>query len=217
MKTKEICKKLSDGGIESLSDEELIGLIARGKIAERFCVAETFATEDGFKVELSRCKNLDEISAKFGLTKLQAASILAAMELGKRVAVLPTQKPYRVASPSDAANYLMEKLRYENHERFLVMLLNTKNHIIRLQQIAEGSLSSAVVHPREVFAPAVIHHAASLIVTHNHPSGDPQPSFEDKQLTKVIKNTGDLFGVPVQDHIIIGDGYYYSFKEHGMI
>ena len=215
MEKKKIRKKLNDRGIESLSDEELIELIARGKMAEQFHVAETFATEEGFKEELGRCKSSEEISVKFGLTELQAVSVLAAIELGKRVAMLPTQKPYRVASPRDAAGYFMKSLRHENHEKFLVMLLNTKNHIIRVQQIAEGSLNSAVVHPREVFAPAIIHHAASLIVTHNHPTGDPQPSFEDKQLTKTLKKTGDIFGIPLQDHIVIGDGYYYSFREHG--
>ncbi len=215
MDTKEIRKKLNDRGIESLSDEELIGLVTRGKTAGQFCIAETFAIEDGFKAELARCKSPEEISLKFGMTELQAVSVLAAMELGKRVAMLPTQKPYRVSSPGDAAGYFMKSLRHENHERFLVMLLNTKNHIIRVQQVAEGSLSSAVVHPREVFAPAIIHHAASMIVAHNHPTGDPQPSFEDRRLTKSLKNVGEIFGIPLMDHIVIGDGYYYSFKEHG--
>ena len=215
METTEIRKKLNNGGVESLSDEELIGLVVRGKIAERFCVAETFATEDGFKAELDRCKSPDEISVKFGLTKLQAISVFAAMELGKRIAMMPTQKPFRIVSPSDAAGYFMKSLRHENHERFLVMLLNTKNHIIRVQQVAEGSLSSAVVHPREVFAPAIIHHAAAVIVAHNHPTGDPQPSFEDKRLTKTLKKAGEICGILFQDHIVIGDDYYYSFKEHG--
>ena len=215
MDMKEVREKLDSNGVESLSDAELIRLITRSKTEEPFRIAESFATDGGFKAELGRCKSAGEISIKFGLTKLQAVSVLAAMELGKRVAQLPTQKPYRVASPSDAASYFMKKLRFENHERFLVMLLNTKSHVIRVLQIAEGSLSSAVVHPREVFAPAIIHHAASIIVAHNHPTGDPHPSTEDKQLTKTLKNTGEIFGVPLQDHIIIGDGWYYSFREHG--
>ena len=217
MDTKETRKKLNCNGIESLSDEEVIGLVARGKTKRQFRIAETFATGDGFKAELARCKTPEEISVKFGLTELQAVSVLAAMELGKRIAMLPTQKPYLVSSPSDAASYLMKSLRHENHERFLVMLLNTKNHIIRVKQVAEGSLSSAVVHPREVFAPAIIHHAASMIVAHNHPTGEPKPSFEDKMLTKSLKNAGEILGIPLQDHIVIGDGLYYSFKEHGGI
>ena len=215
MDMKEICEKLERTGIEVLSDEELIALISRSKTKDSFYIAESYASEDGFKVELGRCKSPKEISIKFGMTQRQAESVLAAVELGKRIALLPTQKPYHVASPSDAANYFMKDLRYENHERFMVMLLNTKNHIILVRQVAEGSLSSAVVHPREVFAPAIIHHAASIIVVHNHPTGDPKPSFEDKQLTNTLKKTGDIVGIPLQDHIVIGDDYYYSFKEHG--
>ena len=215
MEIKEIQKKMDDAGVESLSDLELVSLVARNKTGGEHRIEESFATEDGFKGELGRCKSAGEIGIKFGMTQRQAVSVLAAVELGKRIALMPTRKPYRVSSPGDAAGYFMGDLRYENHERFLVMLLNTKNHVIRAQQISEGSLSSAVVHPREVFAPAIIHHAASIIVVHNHPTGDPQPSFEDKKLTKCLKNTGEIFGIPLQDHIVIGDGYYYSFKEHG--
>ncbi len=207
--------KLKEKGLESLSDSELVSLITRSRNLCPFLVSESYATEEGFKSDLGRCRSAEEIQQKFGLTKMQATSVLASVELGKRIALLPTQKPFRVASPSDAARYFMNSMRYENHERFVVMLLNTKNHLIRVLQIAEGSLSSAVVHPREVFAPAIIHHAAAIIVAHNHPTGDPQPSCEDRQLTKSLKNTGEIFGIPLQDHIVIGDGYYYSFKEHG--
>ena len=210
-----IRRRLNNSGTESLTDAELISLITRKKIHDSFRIAESYAREESFKSDLGRCRSVEEIRQKFGLTKTQATSVLASVELGRRIALLPTQKPYRVTSPSDAASYFMSSMRYENHERFMVMLLSTKNHVIRAQQIAEGSLSSAVVHPREVFAPAIIYHAATIIVVHNHPSGDPQPSFEDKQLTKALKNAGDICGIPVQDHIIIGDGYYYSFKEHG--
>ena len=215
MDMKIIREKLDSDGVESLSDEELVSLVTRSKTTLPFRIAETYATENGFKAELGRCRSTEELGLKFGLTKLQALSVLAAVELGKRVALLPTQKPYHVASPADAAKYFMGNLRYESHERFLVMLLNTKNHVICVQQIAEGSLNSAVVHPREVFAPAVIHHAASVIAVHNHPTGDPKPSSEDRQLTKSLKNTGEILGIPLQDHIVIGDRYYYSFREHG--
>ncbi len=215
MEMREIRKKLDSAGVESLSDAELVRLVTRSKVGESFRVAESFGSEERFKVDLGRCKSVEEIGMKFGLTTLQSASVLAAMELGKRIALLPTQKPCHVASPNDAAGYFMSSLRYENHERFMVMMLNTKNHVIRAQQIAEGSLSSAVVHPREVFAQAIIYHAASIIVVHNHPTGDPQPSIEDKRLTKTLKNTGEIIGIPLQDHIVIGDGYHYSFREHG--
>ena len=95
------------------------------------------------------------------------------------------------------------------------MLLNTKNRVIRIKQIAEGSLTSAVVHPREVFASAVTAHAACILAAHNHPSGDPYPSTEDRNLTKALEEAGNVLGIPLLDHIVIGDGRYYSFKEHG--
>lgn len=98
-----------------------------------------------------------------------------------------------------------------------MLLLNTKNHILRKEQISEGSLSASVVHPREVFATAIVNHAASIIVAHNHPSGDPAPSSEDEHLTRALQKTGDIIGIPVLDHIIVGDGSYYSFKEHGIL
>lgn len=84
-----------------------------------------------------------------------------------------------------------------------------------MKQISEGSLTSAVVHPREVFAPAVINHAACILVAHNHPSGDPYPSTEDRHLTEALNTAGEALGIPVLDHVVIGDGRYYSFKEHG--
>jgi DNA repair protein RadC len=109
----------------------------------------------------------------------------------------------------------MGRLRNETHEKFVVLLLNTKNRIIKTEQIAEGSLTSAVVHPREVFAPAVVAHAACILVAHNHPSGDPYPSAEDRSLTHALEEAGNVLGIPLLDHLVIGDGRYYSFKEHG--
>ena len=152
---------------------------------------------------------------KFELTKKQALSVLAAVELGKRVALLPTQKPFRVSSPRDAASYFMGVMRYENHEKFMVMLLDSKGHLLKVEQISEGSVNSSVVHPREVFAPAIIHHASAIIVAHNHPSGEPDPSEQDRWLTKKLTETGEVMGIVMRDHIVVGDGYYYIFKEHG--
>jgi DNA repair protein RadC len=111
----------------------------------------------------------------------------------------------------------MGRLRHETHEKFIVVLLNTKNRVIQIQQIAEGSLSSAVVHPREIYAPAVVNHAACVLVAHNHPSGDPYPSDEDRRLTASLEDAGRVLGIPLLDHVVIGDGRYYSFKEHGGI
>ena len=127
--------KLSEKGLESLSDSELLRLITRSRNFCPFLVSESYATEESFKSDLGRCHSVEEIRHKFGLTKIQATSVLASVELGRRIALLPTQKPFRVVSPGDAAGYFMNSMRYENHERFVVMLLNTKSHVIRAQPL----------------------------------------------------------------------------------
>ena len=111
----------------------------------------------------------------------------------------------------------MPRLRYEGNEKFVVMMLDSKNQLIKMQQVSEGSLNASVVHPREVFAPAVLHRAACVLAAHNHPSGDPAPSREDRRLTSALKETGIVMGIPLLDHIIIGDGRYFSFRENGYL
>ena len=111
----------------------------------------------------------------------------------------------------------MPRLRYASNEHFLLVLLNSKNKVIAVKQISEGSVSSSIVHPREVFSPAVEFHAAAIIVGHNHPSGDPSPSSDDEILTEALAQAGKVLGIPLLDHLIIGDGNYYSFKSHGLL
>jgi len=111
----------------------------------------------------------------------------------------------------------MDRLRYEMQEHFLALLLNSKGHVMAVKEISRGCLNATVAHPREVFAPAIVYHAAAILVAHNHPSGDPTPSREDAQLPRKLEATGKVMDVPLLDHVIIGDGIYYSFKEHGLL
>ena len=150
-----------------------------------------------------------------GLTKGEAQRLIAAIEIGKRIAASDTEVRNHIASPVDAAKFLIPRLRHGTHEEFHTILLNTKNRVIKTERIAEGSLTSAVVHAREVFASAVVNHAAAILVAHNHPSGDPYPSNEDRQLTTTLEKAGKTLGIPLMDHIVVGDGRYYSFREHG--
>ena len=206
-------------GAEVLANSELLELILRkGKrnIAPRQ-LAEIIVSEDGVYRHLARCHFVREVTERYDVTDEQASALLAAMELGRRITQAGTLDAEHITSPGDAAKYLMGRLRHETHEKFLVILLNTKNRIMLVRQIAEGSLSSAVVHPREIFAPAVVNHASSIIVAHNHPSGDPYPSEEDRRLTAALEEAGRTLGIPLMDHLVIGDGRYYSFKEHGGI
>ena len=173
--------------------------------------------EEGIYRQLARCHRVEEIMERYEVTDEQASAVLAAMELGKRIVQAGTLEREHITSPGDAARFLMGRMRNETHEKFVVVLLNTKNRVIQVQQIAEGSLTSAVVHPREVYAPAIINHAACILVAHNHPSGDPYPSTEDRSLTNALTEAGNVIGIPLLDHVIIGDGGYYSFKEHGAL
>ena len=205
-------------GANAVTTEDLLAIIlnSREKAARLLHQEKTlFVTQlDGIHC-LARNQDFDALKYLGGLSKAEAARILAAIELGKRIANASALDTDHITSPGSAAQLLMDRLRNETHEKFVVLLLNTKNRVIRVKQIAEGSLTSAVVHPREVFASAVNAHAACILVAHNHPSGDPYPSTEDRNLTKALEEAGNVLGIPLLDHIVIGDGQYYSFKEHG--
>lgn len=122
-----------------------------------------------------------------------------------------------IHGPEDVAHYLMPRYRDEHREHFVLVLLNTKNHIIATPTVSIGSLTASVVHPREVFREAILYSAASMILVHNHPSGDPTPSREDKAVTERLVKGGKILDIPVLDHIVLGRFHYTSFKEKGLI
>ena len=209
-------EKLYVKGAAELTDSELIAILLRTGTKERSAlrIAEELTAGGGLTRNLARYQRVEEFDSIKGIGKVKAATILAALELGRRVACASAIEKEHITSPRDGAQYLMGKLRNENHEKFYVVLLDTKNKVLEQKQIAEGSLTCAVVHPREVYAPAILRHAAAILVAHNHPSGDPRPSEEDRELTRALVRTGEIMGIPLLDHVVIGDGRYYSFKEH---
>lgn len=207
-------------GIPSLSNAELVGLIIRSgkQNQDQFRVAEEITSGDGLYNTAARASMVGELNFLTGgkLTERQELSLLSAIELGKRLNGYVASDIYpKISSPGDAASYIMSVMRHETHEKFVIMLLNAKNRLTAVRQIAEGSLTSATVHPRECFAPAIVAHAAAIIAVHNHPSGDPAPSADDRHLTEALSSAGDIIGIRLTDHIVIGDGRYYSFREHG--
>ncbi|HCB93737.1 MAG TPA: hypothetical protein DEP57_08035 [Selenomonas sp.] len=151
-----------------------------------------------------------------GIGKRKELAVFAVRELSKRL-LQKKSTPRIIHGPEDAAAYVQEHLALEKKEHFCEILLNTKNHIIGWQVISVGSLTASVVHPREVFAPAVLHHAAAIIVAHNHPSGDPTPSREDIQVTQRLVKAGKIMDIQILDHIIIGDNRFVSMKEKGLV
>lgn len=126
-------------------------------------------------------------------------------------------QPEAITSPQAVADVVMEHLRYQDREHFIILLLDTKNRIIGINTVSIGTLNASIVHPREVFKPALIMGANSIILIHNHPSGDPSPSSEDMDVTKRLVEAGNILGIAVRDHIIIGDGCFYSFKDKGLL
>ena len=123
----------------------------------------------------------------------------------------------RIRCAADAYSMLAAYLAGADREHSVVLLLNTQNEVIGINTVTMGTLDASLVHPREVFKPAILASAASVILAHNHPSGDPTPSAEDRAVTHQIKAAGDVVGIPVLDHIVIGDGRFVSFAEHGLL
>ena len=159
---------------------------------------------------------IEELCEIEGIGLSKATQIKAALELGIRVASYKPDK-YAVKNPWDIYKYYMESLRYEMKEVFKVVLLNTKNEIITDIDVSVGTLNSSLVHPREVFREAIKRSTNKIILMHNHPSGNIEPSKEDKNITNRLIKCGDIIGIEVIDHIIIGDGVYFSFKENMII
>lgn len=203
-----------------LSNVELLAIVLRNGSREKSAlqVAQEILgmhREDGVSA-LARM-SAGELMGIRGIGSAKAAEIMAAVELGKRLSSSAVRQRAVVTCPEDAADYAMPRFRYEDRENFAVILLNVKNHILSMPVISVGSLTASVVHPREVFKVAIQQTAASIILVHNHPSGDPTPSKEDIEITARLVQVGRVMDIPVLDHIILGNDNYISLKEKGVI
>ncbi|MEK4730050.1 RadC family protein [Paenibacillus sp. FSL L8-0641] len=149
-----------------------------------------------------------------GIKHSKARQIMALLQLANTL-TLPESNPYFISHPRDVYNLLGPEFRFSTKEHFICLLLNTKNRVIYKEIVSIGSLNSTVIHPREVFSAAIRHCSASIVCVHNHPSGDPKPSEEDIMATKRLAKAGDIIGIDILDHVIIGESTFYSIKEHG--
>lgn len=203
-----------------LSNAELLAILLHSGSKERSVVQ---LAQDILSIDkengLSALANITplELTNIKGIGSAKAAELLAAVELGKRMVEQTAQQRTVIRSPEDAADYAMPRFRFEQKEHFAVILMNVKNHILSMPVISVGSLTASVVHPREVFKVAIQQTAASIILVHNHPSGDPAPSQEDIATTTRLVQAGKLLDIPVLDHIILGNNNYISLKEKGVI
>ena len=215
----ETIEAMQNQGPKSVTTEDLLAIILGSREKAERLLRTELSLFSGQKEGLSilSAEDYDGIRYLGNLTTTEAARILASIEIGKRIAHMQATEREHITSPGDAAAYLQKSLRYETHEKFYVMLLDTKNRVIRVKQISEGSLTSSIVNPREVLAAAITAHAACLIAAHSHPSSDPNPSTCDRSLTKALEQACETVSIPLVDHIILGCGSsrYYSFKEHG--
>ena len=152
-----------------------------------------------------------------GIGEKKALVLLAIKELALRLSRKPDTSIKVIHGPEDVYHFAAPHFRNEYKEHFAIMMLNTKNHILGIRDISVGSLTASVVHPREVFETAVLHHSAAIILLHNHPSGDPSPSREDIAVTQRLVKASKIMDIPVLDHIILGDNRFSSFKEKGLL
>ena len=213
-------EKLQRQGAAALSTAELLAIILRtGTVREDVvALSQRLLVQKGGLAGLAH-SSLTELLAEHGLGLAKAAQLKAALELGRRLMVLladPTAARVQVRSPGDVANLLMVEMALLEQEVMRTVLLNTKNHVIATPVIYQGSANTAVIRVGELFREAVKHNAVSLIVVHNHPSGDPTPSPEDVAVTREIVAAGKLLDIEVLDHLVIGHQRFVSLKERGL-
>ena len=210
-------EKMILNGPDSLSDAELLAIIIRSGTQKLNAIQLGQAIiKKADNIRYLQDLTIEELKSINGIGETKAVQIKAALELSKRIASFKPEK-YKIKNPWDIYKYYMESLRYQYKEIFKVVLLNTKNEIITDVDISMGTLNSSLVHPREVFREAIRRSSNKIILLHNHPSGNAEPSKEDKNVTNRLKECGELIGIEVLDHIIIGDGVYFSFKENMLI
>ena len=207
-------ERLQKLGVEALSAQEILAVIlGRGVSGESVMVtAQRLLSRFGSLKGLAQA-SVEELSQVRGIGLAKAAQLKAAFELASRVEGYPEaeDKPV-VKTPEDVVNLVRSRLKGKKKEYFLAILLDTRSQLIKIAEISIGSLDSSIVHPREVFKEAISASAASVIFAHNHPSGDPEASEDDINLTKRLAKAGEIVGIDVLDHIIIGDENYLSLK-----
>ncbi len=200
--------KLSRLGVEALSDLELLTVVLSESRDDQ-AAADRAArlVEAGYP----QGNGWREVIKGAARARLDAVS-----ELGRRASKAPDGRAV-LDSPARALEYVPPEVRAAKKEHLLAFYLNARSQLVHMETVSVGTLSASLVHPREVFAPAIAHAAAALIVCHNHPSGDTTPSAEDRDATRRLSRAGELLGVPLLDHLIVSERGFFSFKEHGLL
>jgi DNA repair protein RadC len=217
-------ERLLKYGVDSLSDAQLLAIIIRSGRGGRSAVDLGMELISRFgSLEGIAQAGIKEICGKDGIKGIgpaKVAEIKAAIELGRRWYKMPSrvgEKKEAFCSSQDVLNYCMQNMKDLKKEVFRCFLLDTKNKVIRDEEVSVGTLTASLVHPRETFRAAIRESAAAVIFVHNHPSGDVKPSQEDILLTRRLVQAGEVLGIQVLDHIVIGDGCHFSFRDNGLL
>lgn len=212
-------EKCFSSGIESLTNSELIALLINSGTREKSAIAlaQEVLARDESGISYLRESTAEELMSIKGIGKSKAARLLAAAELGSRIAARPARQGIKIESDEDVARLFMETMRHQKREFFKALLLDSKGGVISIETVSIGELTSTLVHPREVFNQAVKKSAAAVVFVHNHPSGDPSPSREDIETTDRLTACGNILGIRVLDHLVIGDGRYISIRSMGKV
>jgi DNA repair protein RadC len=213
-------EKLLAHGAQTLSDTELLAIVLHIGNASTGETAIDHARS--LLAEFDGIKGIDaaapaELRKVKGIGPAKIAQLKASFEIGRRLANHRWESGQPLRSSEDVFQHFRHELEKEKRELFYVVLLNNKNKKLRDVKISEGSLTASLVHPREVFNPVIRDSAAAVIFVHNHPSGDPAPSQEDIDITRRLKEVGEVMGVRVLDHVVIGHDRYFSFSDRGML
>lgn len=210
-------ERLDAAGPEALSDAELTALLLRtgARGSDALSVAKLLLQCHGGLAGLARASQR-ELSAASGVGPAKQATLRAAFELGRRLAAGRRAPGTALRGPADIFRHFHPTLRDAPHERFLVVLLDGRHRLLRHELVSQGTLTASLVHPREVFRPALRESAAALVLVHNHPSGDPAPSAEDREVTARLVRAGELLGIPVIDHVVVAERGYVSLRETGL-
>lgn len=222
MKIKDLPKvdrpreKLVAKGAENLKDSELLAILLRtGKAGKNVIEIASQILSKYSKKRLLQMTYQDLVKIG-GIDSAKATTLLAAFELTKRASEVNDTNLPTISNAKDAAAQLTD-IRDLKKEHFVVLYLNAKNQLVHKEIISMGTLNANLVHPREVFEPALKHSAAQVIASHNHPSGDPKPSEDDIEITKRLTEAGKMMGVEVMDHVIVSKNSHFSFKEEGYL
>jgi len=211
-------ERLQKIGAENLSAQELLALVIGRGIPKKsvMTIAQELISTFGNVNAISQA-TLEELCQIKGIGIAKAAQIKASFELAKRENLETDEENFDIKNPEAVCKLISSTIKEKAKEHFKLILLNSRNKKIGISTISVGTLTTSLVHPREVFKEALAHSAASVILAHNHPSGDPEPSEDDLKITRKLVESGKILGVEVIDHIIIGKNNFYSFREKGLI